>query len=107
MFRFASPLTLRLARDELLVWKQGAVQVRVVSGGIWITQRSDLDDHFLFAGQVLDLRPGAGALIGAEQDSHLRFETRARPLGLLRWMGLLTRRLQWWGEQNKISLHLQ
>jgi len=75
MLRFSSPVTLKLARGELLAWQQGAVRLRVVSGLAWVTQRHVLDDHFLQPGQTLWLRRGAAALIGAEQDSLLRFET--------------------------------
>jgi len=106
MFRFASPLTLRLTCGELLAWKQGAARVRVMAGGVWITQANDFEDHFLCTGQSFDLRPGSSVLIGAEQDASLRFESRSAWAGW-RWPALLTRRLQWWGEQNKISLHLQ
>jgi DUF2917 family protein len=105
MFRFASPLTLRLARGELLAWKQGAARMRVVSGWVWITARHDADDHFVFAGQTFELRPGVAMLIGAEEDAHLRFEICNRLNGLS--LPRLWPRLQWWGEQNKISLRLQ
>jgi hypothetical protein len=105
MFRFASPLTLKLARGELLAWKQGAAKVRVVSGWVWITCRDDNVDHFIFAGQTFDLRAGCAMLIGAEEDAHLRFETCNRLNGLR--LPSLWPRLQSWGEQNKISLRLQ
>ena len=82
MFRFASPLTLRLARGELLAWRQGAARVRVVSGWVWITARNDDADHFVFAGQSFELRPGVAMLIGAEDDAHLRFEAEGRLTGL-------------------------
>jgi Protein of unknown function (DUF2917) len=75
MLRFASPLTLNLARGELLRWTQGRVQLRVVSGSAWVTRPNDLDDHFLQAGQTLELRDG---FIGAESDLCLRMESPRR-----------------------------
>src|SRR5262245_46898817 len=105
MFRFASPLTLRLARGELLAWKQGAARVRVMSGWVWITCRDDHADHFIFTGQSFELRPGCAMLIGAEEDAHLHFESCHRLNGVR--LARLWPRLQWWGEQNKISLRLQ
>lgn len=100
MFRFASPLTLRLARGELLAWRQGAARVRVVSGWVWITARHDGADHFVFAGQSFDLRPGVAMLIGAEDDAHLRFEANHRLTGLR--LPRLWPRGAAWG--NRISL---
>ena len=71
MLRFASPVTLNLARGELLRWHQGRVQLRVVSGTAWVTRPNDLDDHFLRPGQTIDLCDG---LIGAESDLCLCIE---------------------------------
>jgi hypothetical protein len=88
MFRFSSPVTLRLGRGELMTWKQGLARVRVVSGCAWVTQRGDPEDHFLHAGQSFELRHNASALIGAEQDVSLRFETPAH------WSRTLLRRLR-------------
>ena len=103
MFRFAPPVTLRLARGEFLTWQQGRVRIRVLSGLAWVTRPYDLDDHFLRPGQTLELRRG---LIGAEQDVWLSFEAPRRGW-VVAWQRLVPRQLQCWGEQNQISLHLQ
>jgi hypothetical protein len=71
MLRFASPVTLRLSRGELLNWHQGPVKLRVVSGTAWVTRPNDPDDHFLKSGQTLDLGEG---IIGAESDLCLYIE---------------------------------
>jgi len=75
MFQFPSPITLRLARGELLSWRQGRVRLRVLSGAAWVTRPDDGDDHFLQIGDVLDLSDG---LIGAEQDLCVSFEAPQR-----------------------------
>jgi hypothetical protein len=83
MFRFAPPITLRLVRGELLRWQQGRVRVRVLSGTAWVTRPNDPSDHFLRAGQAMELRRG---LIGAEQDLCVRLEA-SRPGPRPFWRG--------------------
>ena len=46
----------------------------MISGRAWVTQANDPEDHFLHTGETLTLRPGAHALIGAEQALSLCFE---------------------------------
>ena len=77
MVRFATPITLRLGRGDVLAWDQATARVRVMSGSAWITRRGDLVDHFLHHGQSFELRRGHGVLIGAEQELWLRFEGEA------------------------------
>lgn len=84
MFQFPSPITLRLARGELLNWHQGRVRLRVLSGAAWVTRPNDGDDHFLQIGDLLDLSDG---LIGAEQDLCVSFEAPQRR-GARLWGGL-------------------
>ncbi len=82
MLRLRSPVTLRLERGHLLAWpRQSGVRLRVLAGSAWVTQANDMEDHFLQPGQTLTLRPGSRALIGAEQDVSLSFES-GRGLGL-------------------------
>jgi len=82
MLSFAAPVSLSLAQGELLAWHQGRVRVCVLSGTAWVTRPNDPDDHFLRAGQVLELREG---LISAESAVCLRFELpQAAPTRALR-----------------------
>ncbi len=75
MFRFSSPVTLQLARGELIAWPhQSGVKLHVIAGAAWVTQRDDPVDHVLRPGQSMLLRRGAHALISAECDAALRFE---------------------------------
>lgn len=41
--------------------------LRVLQGRVWLTRHNDLDDHFLEAGQGLDLRPDDQVVIEAER----------------------------------------
>lgn len=89
MVRFTPPVTLRLQAGEVMVWQQAPARVRVVGGGrVWITQRDDLDDHFLYHGECFDLRRERHTLIQADHEVWLRFERDAtwhqRLGGLLR-----------------------
>ena len=85
MLRFSAPVTLRLERGQLIAWpRQSGVRLRVVQGTAWVTQADDAEDHFLQPGQLLDLRTGSRALISAEQDAALHFESG----GGLNWAGL-------------------
>jgi hypothetical protein len=79
MFRprlsFAAPLNVVLHGGELLSWKHATpTWLKVVAGRAWVTQSSELDDHFLGAGASLALKPGAAVLISAEHEAELRFE---------------------------------
>ena len=79
MLRFIPPVTLRLDCGRLLRWpRQAGVRLHVLAGTAWVTQAHDLQDHFLQPGQTLTLRPGARAIIGAEQDLTLRFDADRR-----------------------------
>lgn len=87
MFRFSPPVTLCLQRGRLLAWQhQSGVRLRVLSGAAWVTQTHDPQDHFLQPGQVLELRPGSHALIGAEQDVSLSFEALSGRLWPAVWL---------------------
>lgn len=88
MFRFDTPPSLRLSHGELLTWQQTrSVHLTVRSGLLWVTRENDLADHILRSGDRLLLPRGARALIGAEDETSLRFEpVDARPRVLLnRW----------------------
>lgn len=75
MLCFTSPVVLRLERGRLLTWsRQSGVCLRVITGTAWVTQADDMEDHFLRPGQTLHLRPGARAILGAEQEVSLSFE---------------------------------
>jgi len=76
MLRLSPPLTIKLAAGELLACPHGGVTLRMISGRAWVTQRNDLDDHFLQPGQTFELQPGAQTLIGAEQETWLRLESQ-------------------------------
>ena len=71
MLHLQAPVTLTLSRGELLAWRQGPVQLCVVSGRAWVTRPNDPDDHFLHPGQTLTLSDG---LIEADQPLCLRLE---------------------------------
>ena len=79
MLRFIPPVTLRLECGRLLRWpRQSGVRLQVLAGTAWVTQAHDLQDHFLQPGQSLTLRPGARAIVGAERDLTVRFESDRR-----------------------------
>ncbi len=89
MLRLRSPVILRLERGRLLAWpRQSGVRLRVLAGSAWVTQANDMEDHFLQPGQALTLRTGSRAVIGAEQDVSLSFESD-------RGSSLATRWRQW------------
>ena len=89
MFRFDPPVTLRLEQGRLLHWRrQRGVRLRVLAGTAWVTQMHDMEDHFLRPGATLALRPGSRALIGAEQDVALRFESDGRGAARALWQAL-------------------
>lgn len=78
MVRFTPPVTLRLHAGEVLAWQQAPARVRVVGGGrVWITQRDDPDDHFLYHGECFELRRERHTLIQADHEVWLRFECDA------------------------------
>lgn len=91
MVHFATPITLKLSRGDLLAWNQAATRVRVVSGRVWITQHNDLVDHFVHHGQSFELRRGQGVLIEADQEVWLRFECDTSVWG--GWLSGLRHRL--------------
>jgi hypothetical protein len=84
MFVLSSPVTLQLARGELIAWpRQSAVTVKVIAGCVWITRRHDPEDHMLMPGQSLHLARGAVAVLEGECDATLRVEAApgwTRPL---------------------------
>lgn len=75
MFRLSPPVTLQLARGELIAWpRASAVEVKVITGCVWITRHNDFDDHLLRPGQSLRIGRGALALIEGECESTLRVQ---------------------------------
>lgn len=67
MLEFGRPVVLQLAAGELLQWRESRpVQLRVVQGRIWMTRADDPHDHFIDAGQCIEIAPGARAIVGAE-----------------------------------------
>jgi hypothetical protein len=67
MLEFHRPIVLQLAAGELLQWREWRpVRLRVVQGRVWVTRANDLDDHFLEAGESIDLAAGARAIVEAE-----------------------------------------
>jgi hypothetical protein len=92
MVRFTPPVTLKLARGEVIAWNQAATRVRVVMGRVWITQQNDPVDHFLHHGDCFELKREQRVLIEAEQEVWLRFERDPRwGLGLHGLQRLLRR----------------
>lgn len=90
MFRFSSPVTLRLARGDTLAFRRGLrARIAVHTGRVHLTRQDDAQDHFLQPGQAMDLRGSAWIVIEADQPALLRFEAPARwPFGatLARWL---------------------
>ncbi len=90
MFVLSSPVTLQLARGELIAWpRRSAVTVKVIAGTVWITRCNDLDDHLLHAGMSMPLARGSRAVIEGECAAVVRFESA------LGWPGRLRRTLAW------------
>ena len=78
MFRFSSPVTLRLEAGDLLNWRRGLkATLRVRSGLIHLTQEGDAEDYFLKAGQTMDLRSSGWLVISAEEPVLLSLERAA------------------------------
>ena len=72
MLKLATPLVLQLSDGQLLRWSQSvAVRLRVVAGRVWVTRPGDPHDHFLDAGDQLQLDARSRVLIGAEGEARL------------------------------------
>ncbi|WKB51382.1 DUF2917 domain-containing protein [Eleftheria terrae] len=89
-------LTLQLSPGQLMhLPLSRTTTLEVVHGRIWITRSGDLQDHFLHAGDRLQLLPGSGTLLGAETEAALAVAGpagRPWPARLLnRITGLFTR----------------
>ena len=90
MFRFSSPVTLRLERGDTLAFRRGLrARITVRAGVVHLTRQGDAQDHFLQPGQAMDLRGSVWIVVEAAQPALLSFEAPARwPLGaaLARWL---------------------
>lgn len=74
----------KLSRGGLLSMRPTQrTRVQVLSGCIWLTQTGVERDHFLRAGQVLELTPGLLTVLTAEDDSRFALETPPRLLNRL------------------------
>ncbi|MCW7540035.1 DUF2917 domain-containing protein [Aquabacterium sp. A7-Y] len=76
--------TLQLAPGQLMhlpLSRSATLEVR--HGRVWVTASGDLHDHFLHAGDSLQLRPGEGVLLGAESGSAVALVRPASALGRL------------------------
>lgn len=57
MFRFSSPVTLRLEHGEALAFRRGLqAWIAVRAGVVHLTCAGDAEDHFLRPGEAFDLR---------------------------------------------------
>ena len=64
MPNFSRPVVLQMRPDELLA--VAGVRLAVESGRVWVTRAGDPADHVLDRGAVMQIEPGARALVGAE-----------------------------------------
>lgn len=64
MLKFPGPVVLQLRPGELLAVT--GVRLAVESGRVWVTCAGDPADHLLGGGAVMQIEPGARALVGAE-----------------------------------------
>jgi len=96
MLEFRRPVVLALSAGELLQWRETrAVRLNVLRGRVWVTRANDLDDHFVEAGQSIELLPGAQAIVEAEGDCQVALaqaptlaqRTLAKLAGMLRPRG--------------------
>ena len=72
MLQLHTPLVLQLSDGQLLRWTQAAaVTLRVIAGRVWVTRPGDLDDHFLDAGDQLQIDARSRTLISAEGEAKL------------------------------------
>lgn len=83
MLKFKRPVVLQL-RDGELIRCDEARLVHVVQGRVWVTQMHDPDDHFVEAGQAIELRAGASAIVGAEGAAQVTFVAAPSLLDMLR-----------------------
>ena len=83
MLKFPGPVVLQLRPGELLA-VTGA-RLAVHSGRVWVTRAGDPVDHLLGGGAVMQIEPGARALIGAEEAAQVLVSAGPRDLpGALR-----------------------
>lgn len=67
---------LQLQRGQLLAWNEAHTKrLRVLAGVVWMTREGDLGDHFLQAGDCVELYPGTHTLLQAERDARLIVES--------------------------------
>lgn len=64
MLKFSRPVVLQLRPGELVA--VAGVRLAVESGRVWVTRAGDPADHLLGGGAVMQIEPGARALVGAE-----------------------------------------
>jgi hypothetical protein len=78
-------------------------QLRVTSGFVWITQSHDGWDHFLCAGESMQLH-GQCCVIEALQDSHLQWDAPDALAGLKNeQLSVIARKAAHWG--LRLSTH--
>ncbi len=83
MLKFSSPVVLQLRAGELHA--VAGVRLSVESGRVWVTRAGDPDDHLLAGGAVMQIEPGARALVGAEGPARVAVSSVRRDvLGTLR-----------------------
>lgn len=81
--------TFDLDHDQLLVLEdQAGTRVRVLYGGVWLTEQGRPDDRFALAGAELLLHERGRALLGGMGRSRLELTPPSR-----RWADALTRRI--------------
>lgn len=69
MLKFSRPVVLQMRPGELLA--VAGVRLAVVSGRVWVTRAGDPADHLLGGGAVMQIEPGARALVGAESPAQV------------------------------------
>lgn len=68
--------------QTLQLRRHGALRLQVQQGRVWLTRSGDSDDHFVAAGQALQLPPGRGTVIENDGRQPARLQLRPALHGL-------------------------
>jgi hypothetical protein len=86
--------TINLDHDQLLVLEDGTgTRVRVLFGGVWLTEGSDHRDHFLSTGDDLALHTRQRTVIEPRMPACIQIVKATRRSTLRSWLHVLLLRI--------------
>lgn len=94
MLTFDPPVLLELDPRRVIGWRQlDGVVLAVRRGRVWVTHAHELQDHFVGAGERLELRPADRVVVEADGGPAQIALLPLPPRGAARWLAALRQRL--------------